>query len=177
MMLHGLAISMAGALMLSASTAKAQSPAASPEAAKLALYAGHWSASGQSRAGPSKPFTPFSGFETCEWYTGGQALVCRETTKEAAGVSHNSFIMAWDSAQKRYTVHGVDDHGAVITGTGEVEAGRWTWIAAFNTQGDSIPLRFIFTPAAAGARDMTIEAGDGKAGWTKMSEVHYTPLD
>ena len=165
-------------LLAAAPMAMAQSPAgAGPEAAKLAFYVGHWSESGQSRADPTNPFTPFAGFEICEWHTGGHAVVCRETTKDAAGASHNIYTLAYDSARKAYTVLGVDDHGSVYSATGELHDGRWTWIATFNAQGASTPLRFTFTPATAGARDMTLELGDGKGGWSKLSEVHYTLLE
>lgn len=166
------------ALLMAAPMASAQSPtAADNPSAKLAFYVGHWNESGQSRADPANAFTPLAGFETCEWHDGGQAVVCRETTKEAAGVSHNIYILDWDSAASRYNVHGVDNHGAVIVGTGELHDGRWTWLSNFNVQGASVPLRFIFVPAADGARDMTIETADGKGGWVKMSKVHYAPLE
>ena len=66
----------------------------SAEVSELEFFVGHWTTSGQSRATPASEFAPLSGEETCEWFAGGTAVVCRETMADGNGSVDSIYILA-----------------------------------------------------------------------------------
>jgi hypothetical protein len=54
-------------------------PSVKPEAEhqRLGYFVGKWTGSGQIRPGPMGPGGRFTSTDTCEWFDGGFAVVCR----------------------------------------------------------------------------------------------------
>ena len=146
-----------------------------PEVKQLGFYVGKWNEAGQSRSGSAEPFGKLSGNESCEWFSGGFAVVCRESTVDRNGNSEGLYILAYDSGKKLYTVYGTDQMGTIYSGTGTLESGTWRWTAEAAWQGSTTQMRYTFHPASEGGRTMQVEIAEGDGIWSKIIDVTYTP--
>lgn len=54
-------------------------------------------------------------------------------------------------------MHGVDQSGMVISGTGTVDSGHWTWNAEAVADGQTTKLRYTFDLVGKTDRKMTVE--------------------
>jgi Protein of unknown function (DUF1579) len=134
-------------LVLAASTASAQSPAAPPkpgaEDQRLGYFVGKWTNEAEMKPSPFGPGGKMSGTETCEWAAGGFALTCRNEGKGAMGEMKGIGILAYDRDAKEYTYFSVNSMGMVETGRGKVAAGTWTWTSESKMDGKLVKSRFI----------------------------------
>jgi hypothetical protein len=147
----------------------------SAEVSELEFFVGHWTTSGQSRATPESEMTPLSGEETCEWFSGGISVVCRETMIDGNGTVDSIYILAYDPTRRHYTVYGTDGNGAIYSGIGTVRDGVWDWDAEMR-MGDSVsPMKYSFQPAEDGGRDMKVQADLGDGSWLEFVNAHYAP--
>jgi hypothetical protein len=152
-----------------------ESPKPGPEVNQLSFYVGKWNETGESRSDPSGAFGKLSGHESCEWFSGGYSVVCRESTVDSNGTSDGLYILAYDVNKKLYTVYGTDNFGTIYSGTGTVENGTWRWTAEAVSGDSTTPMRYNFNSADAGARTMSVEVGDGNGSWSELLRVTYTP--
>src|SRR5712691_937902 len=60
-------------------------PKPGPEHQKLAFFAGKWVSEGETKASAFGPAMKFRFLETCEWFSGGFAIVCHFDGKTGEG--------------------------------------------------------------------------------------------
>jgi hypothetical protein len=72
-------------LVLSKATVAQEAPEMAAELKKLDQFVGNWTWEGEMKPGPMLPGSDFTGKETCEWFEGGFALICRSEGQESAG--------------------------------------------------------------------------------------------
>ncbi|PZU50726.1 MAG: hypothetical protein DI568_02960 [Sphingomonas sp.] len=131
--------------------------AAEDPALALGFYVGKWVQSGVSRPDPGAAFTPLNGHENCDWVDGSNAVVCHESITDYAGTTDSLYIMGYDHAQGRYFVKGTDyAAGGIISGTGTLNDGVWTWDSVMQVGDARIPMRFVFKSAPAGGRELAV---------------------
>ena len=150
-------------------------PGEKSPAAELGFYVGVWKESGQSRTGPTQPFSALTGRETCSWHSGKLAVVCRESTKDQAGSSDSIYILGYDTARSVYTVNGVDNAGTVLSGTGTLHDGVWSWSAEAAAAGTTTPVKYTFTLTEKGARKMDVQVTETDGSVTIIESVLYEP--
>ena len=149
----------------------------SAEVSELEFFVGHWTTSGQSRAGTSSEPAPLSGEETCEWFSGGTAVVCRETIVDGNGSVDSIYILTYDPTRRHYTVYGTDGNGAIYSGIGTVRDGSWDWDAEMRMGEDVTSMKYSFQPGDDGGRDMKVQADTGGGAWVEVMDAHYAPAD
>ncbi|MGC4083992.1 MAG: hypothetical protein QM736_18255 [Vicinamibacterales bacterium] len=143
------------------------------DGSQLGFYIGKWTVEGQSRSTPTGAYGRISGNETCAWFSGGPALVCRETLQDSAGETDSIFILSFDSKKKQYTVHGTDNTGTMTMATGTLADGVWRWQGeSRSNDGVVTPTRYTFREAPGGGRTMDVEVMNRNA-WTKIVGVTY----
>lgn len=154
-------------------TAAVQAQGNGTDGSQLGFFLGKWTVQGQSRSTPTGAYSTATGNETCAWFSGGPAIVCRETLKDATGETDSIYILSYDPAKKQYTVHGTDNTGAVTSATGVMAAGVWTWNGTVRAaDGSATPTRFTFRQAPGGGRTMDVEI-QAKGTWSKIVGVTY----
>src|SRR5438445_8852553 len=68
-------------------------PKPGPEHQKLAYFAGKWVSEGETKASAFGPAMKFSFVETCEWFSGGFAIVCHSEGKMGEGAVKGLSVM------------------------------------------------------------------------------------
>lgn len=143
------------------------------DGSQLGFFLGKWTVQGQSRSTPTGAYSAATGTETCAWFSGGPAIVCRETLKDATGETDSIYILSYDPAKKQYSVHGTDNTGAITAATGTLSQGVWSWTGSIRDAGGaSTPARFTFRQAPGGGRTMDVEVMS-KGTWAKIVGVTY----
>ena len=79
--------------------AQTPAPKPGPEHKRIGYFAGQWSYQGEVTASPLGPAGKVTSTETCEWFAGGFALVCRTKGTTPRGVGTGQSFMSYDPAR------------------------------------------------------------------------------
>src|SRR5512139_2160215 len=86
-----------------------------PEHERLAFFVGTWKMEGDVRDNPFVPAGKFKGTETCKWFEGGFALVCKSEGQGPAGPAKSLAIMGYSAEEKVYTYYVVENSPMAMT--------------------------------------------------------------
>jgi uncharacterized protein DUF1579 len=111
-----------------ASTAQAP-PKPSAEHQRLAYFVGKWTSVGEMKPGPMGPGGKYTTTDTCEWFEGQFAVVCRGEGKTPMGPMKNLGLMSYSAEEKVYTYYAVDSSGMTMASVakGTVQGDTWTY--------------------------------------------------
>jgi len=120
-------------LVLSSAVALAQAPGEKPkpgpEHKKLGYFVGKWTMDGDTKPNPFMPGGKVTSKDTCEWFEGGFAVLCRSEGKGPTGPMKSLGIMGYSTEEKAYTYYGLDN-GPMAMATvprGTLEGGSWVY--------------------------------------------------
>lgn len=118
--------------LLLAPAARAEDPKApkpGPEHERLGYFVGKWKMEGTAAENPFMPGGKFSSTDTCEWFEGKFAVVCRTQGKGPMGPTRGLGIMGYSAAEKVYVYYGVENNPMAMTTVprGTVEGDTWTY--------------------------------------------------
>lgn len=142
-------VAVAAAVVLAAGAVIAQPPAEAPkpgpEHEKLGYFVGTWTSEGEMKPNPFMPGGKFTGGETCEWFEGGFAVVCRSHGSGPMGDSKGLGIMAYSSEEGVYTYYGVDNSPMAMASVprGTLEGDTWTYADQAKMGGQMVNSRFV----------------------------------
>jgi hypothetical protein len=105
---------------------KAGPPKPSLAHRKLAYFAGKWRHEGEIKPSPFGPAGKFTYTETCEWFAGGFALVCRSEGDVPEGKMEGLSILGWDAAEKSYVYFEINSTGELLYSRGTARGKIWT---------------------------------------------------
>jgi len=122
-------IAMAGLQAVAAAQTPAGAPKPTPEHKRLGYFVGKWTTEGEMQASPMGPAGKITGNDTCEWFSGGFAVVCRSDGKSPAGPTKSLAIMGYSTEEKVYTYYGVDNSAMVMASVpkGTRQGDTWTY--------------------------------------------------
>src|SRR5215203_2272030 len=101
----------AGILCAAILVAQTATPKPGPEQKRLERMLGNWSYQGEAKASPMGPAGKVTGSETCEWFQGGFAIVCRSKGTGPKGAVTGLSVMGYDQGQKTYTYYSLSSQG------------------------------------------------------------------
>ena len=106
----------AGLSMVSCIALTAQAPPKpSAEHQRLAYFVGKWTNQGEMKAGPFGPGGKTMSTDTCEWFEGQFAVMCRSEGKSPFGPMKSVGIMSYSAEEKVYTYYATDNSGMTMT--------------------------------------------------------------
>ena len=154
------------ALTLFSAGVSAQAPPAAPkpgpEVKKLGAFVGKWTSSGEMPKDVMGPGTggKFTGTETCDWVSGGFAVLCRETG-EGGGMGKTSGVglLAYDADAKTYVYSGVDSSGMVSNSHGTISGDTWNWTMKGTFNGQPMEMHYTIKWTSKDAYDFKFEGG------------------
>jgi hypothetical protein len=143
-----------------------------PEHQKLGYFVGKWKGTAMARENPFLPAGTFTSTETCEWFEGRFAVVCRSTGKGPAGTSKGITILGWSGEEKAYLYYGLDSTPMAMTTVpkGTLEGDTWTFIDDARMGGQMVKSRYVMKVRGKDAYDFRWEmlAPDGQ--WKAVME-------
>jgi hypothetical protein len=126
-------LNLAVCLVVSSGLALAQAPAEKPkpgpEHKRLGYFVGKWTLEGETKPNPFMPGGKMTSHDTCEWFEGGFAVVCRSEGKGPMGPTKGIGILGYSMEEKVYTYVGLDNSPMAMSTVprGTVESGTWVY--------------------------------------------------
>lgn len=149
-------------------------PKPGPEHQKLAYFAGKWASEGEAKASEFGPGGKFTGAETCEWFEGKFALVCRSEGKFGETTFKGLSVWSYDTGEKTYVFFETNSAGENIFSRGKVDGDTWTWNNQGTAEGKPWKARFTIKQASADSATFKFEMASGDGPLTLVMEGKQT---
>jgi hypothetical protein len=166
----------AAAHTVSAQQAPPAAPAPTAEHKRLGYFVGRWTSEGEMKASPMGPAGKISGTDTCEWFSGGFAVVCRSEGKSPMGPMKSIGIMGYSTEEKVYTYYGVDNTAMTMASVpkGTRQGDTWTYLDEGTMGGQKYKARITLKELSPTKYTfkMEMQGPDGK--WAPMMEATST---
>jgi hypothetical protein len=147
-------------------------PKPGPEHQKLAYFVGTWTSTGEMKASPFGPGGKITMTESCEWFQGGFAVVCRSEGTSPMGPTKGLGIMGYNAEEKVYTYYGVDaspmNMASVPKGT--IQGDTWIYNDEAMMGGKKIKSRFVLKIASPTSYSFRWEMEQGPDKWMPVME-------
>ncbi len=143
---------------------------------RLAYFVGKWANEGELKPGPMGPGGKISSTDTCEWFEGRFAVVCRYDGKTPAGPMKGMALIGYSPEAKAYTYYAIDNSGMTMTTVprGTVQGDTWTYHDESEMGGVKIKSRVTLKELSPTAYTflMEFQGPDGK--WAPLMESKLT---
>jgi hypothetical protein len=160
---------LAGVLAMAQGPGKA--PAPGPEHKRLAFWVGKWSGTGDMKPSPWGPGGKMTWNETCEWFAGNFAVVCRTEMKSPMGDGKSMSILAYHMEDKNYAYFGVTSIGEVEMSRGTVQGKLWNWTGEGKMQGKPYKIRYTINETSPNSATFKFEMSqDAGKTWAVVME-------
>jgi hypothetical protein len=169
-----LVLSLAGVQIAAAQAPPAPKPG--PEHQRLAYFVGTWTTEGSMQPGPMGPGGKMTSTDTCEWFEGKFAVVCRSAGKSATGPSKEIALMSYSPQEKAYTYYSTNNSGMTMTTVpkGTVTGDTWTYNDEMAMGDQKMKMRVTIKELSPTAYTfkMEMQGPDGK--WIPTGEAKST---
>jgi hypothetical protein len=157
--------------------AQMTAPKPDPEIKKFDVFLGHWTYTGEYKAGPLGPAIKVTGEWSCRGILGGFFFQNQFAEKGPMGESRGIEIVGYDPAKKAFFTTEYHDDGNMLSGVYVSEGNAFTYTGKFNVGGKTYMLKAAITPAAD-SMSFTVKAGTSPDGnsWTPWVEAKYTKV-
>jgi hypothetical protein len=154
-----------------------QAPKPGPEVQKLGYYVGTWEGHGETKAGPFGEAGKLSSKMTCNWFAGGQQVVCQGEETGPSGKRGFLNIKTYDEKAKAYSEYSISSFGeSEYSQGGSLVGDKLTYLLEQDAGGK--PAKFRYTEEHLSADLMTYQADvsvDGQP-WTALAEGKITKV-
>jgi hypothetical protein len=155
-----------------------QAPKPGPEHQRLEYFVGKWTSEGEMKPGPMGPGGKITSSDTCEWFEGKFAVVCRSEGTTPMGPSKGLGILGYSPEEKVYTYSGVDNSGMTMTTIprGTVQGNTWTYNDESMMGGKKVKTRVTIKEASPTAYTFKMEMQNPDGTWAPMMEAKNTKV-
>jgi hypothetical protein len=156
----------------------AQTPPAKPgpENERLGYFVGKWTTEGEMKPGPMGPGGKLTSSDTCEWFEGGFAVVCRGEGTTPMGPNKSLGILGYSTEEKAYTYYGVDNSMMSMTSVprGTLTGDTWTYTDESQMGGQKVKSRVTIKELSPTAYTFTMELQGPDGKWAPLMESKST---
>jgi len=168
--LIGMTVMFCAAFALVAAAQEGMAPKPGPEFEALGFFAGTWRFEGEQKEGPMGPAGKISSTDTCEWFEGGFALLCRSQGMNPMGPTNAIAISSYDPAQKAYTYYGVEAGMPPFMATGQREGKVWRYRTESQMGDMTVMTRVTIAETSATSYSFEMETSTDGTSWTRVVE-------
>jgi hypothetical protein len=149
-------------------------PKPGPEQEKLAYFVGKWVSEGEAKATAFGPGGKYTASETCEWFTGKFAVVCKNDGIMMGGAYKDINVLSYDTYAKTYVYFETNNWGETVFSRGSFVGDTWTW-SNDTPMGDKVVHgRFKMKQTSPDVATYTFEMGTGSDPMTLVMEGKQT---
>jgi len=153
-------------------------PAPGPEHQRLGYFVGKWTSEGEMKPGPMGPGGKLTSSDTCEWFEGRFAVICRSEGTTPMGASKSVGILGYSTEEKVYTYYGVDNTNMTMASVprGTVQGATWTYADESMMGGNKVKSRVTIKEISPTSYTFTMELQGPDGKWTPMMESRNTKV-
>jgi len=173
-------LNLAVCLVLSSGLALAQAPGEKPkpgpEHKKLGYFVGKWIADADMKPSPFMPGGKVTNRDTCEWFDGGFAVICRSEGKGPMGPTKALGILGYSMEEKAYTYYGLDNSpmNMATVPRGTVEGDTWVYNDESKMGGKMVKSRYTIKVTSPTSYTFKWELVGEDGAWQTMMEGKTT---
>jgi hypothetical protein len=155
-----------------------QEPKPGPEHQRLGYFVGKWTVEGEMKPSPMGPGGKVSSTDTCDWFDGHFAVICRSDGKTPMGSSKSLGILSYSAEEKVYTYYAVDNSIMTMTTVprGTVQGDTWTYTDEGMMGGKKVKSRVTIKQLSPSAYTFTMEMQGPDGKWAPMMESKSTKV-
>jgi hypothetical protein len=159
-----------------AQTQPPEAPKPGPEHKRLGFFVGKWKGTGEVKAGPWGPAGKVTSTDTCEWFQGGFAVVCRYEGQGPTGPARGIGILSYSAEEKVYTYYAVDNSAMTMTTVpkGTVQDNTWTYTDESMMGGQKFKSRATIKEISPTEQSFVLEIQGPDGKWAPMMESKST---
>jgi hypothetical protein len=164
-------------LQLASTMAQTPPPAKpGPEHQRLGYFVGKWTTEGEMKPGPMGPGGKLTSSDTCEWFEGGFAVICRGDGTTPMGPSKSLGILGYSAEEKVYTYYGVDNSMMSMTSVprGTLTGDTWTYTDESQMGGQKVKSRVTIKELSPTSYTFTMELQGPDGKWAPLMESKST---
>ena len=167
-----------GYLAAFAQTTPPPAPKPGPEHQKLAYFVGNWTTEGEAKPGPFGPGGKVTGKDTCEWFEGHFAVICRSEGKGPTGPMKGIGILSYSPEEKVYTYYGTESSGMAMgsVAKGTVQGDTWTYTSEDMMGGQKMKMRATIKQVSPTVQTFLLEMQGPDGKWVPMMESKGTKV-
>ncbi len=161
---------------LALAQAPAEKPKPGPEHKRLGYFVGKWSTDGETKPNPFMPGGKMATKDTCEWFEGGFAVLCRSEGKGPMGPTKSIGIMGYSAEEKAYTYYGLDNGpmAMVTVPRGTVQDGTWVYNDEAKMGGKTVKSRYSIKETSPTSYTFKWETQGDDGTWQTVMEGKST---
>jgi hypothetical protein len=147
-----------------------------PEHQKLGYFVGKWVTEGEVKDSPMGPGGKITSADTCEWFEGRFAVVCRGGGKSPAGPTKSVGILGYNAEEKVYTFYGIDNTmmNMANVAKGTVKGDTWTYTDEGVMGGQKYKSRVTIKELSPTSYTFKMEFAGADGKWVPMMESKST---
>ncbi len=169
-----LVIALGVGLSIAAEEKKIEKVTPGPDHGRLAFAVGSWNFEGELAQSPFAPAGKYAGTETCEWFTGEFAIVCRSVGNGPLGELKGMSVMGFDREDKVYKSFGIDSIGSTDVAQGVVSGDTWSFMGDAKIKGKSYKIRTALKELSHDSYTTKTEMSEDGSTWSLVSEGKAT---
>ena len=151
-------------------------PKPGPEQQRLGYFVGKWTSVGEAKPGPMGPGGKVTSRDTCEWFDGHFAVICRSEGSTPMGPNKELGIIGYNTDEKVYTYYAVGNSGMVMASVpkGTVQGNTWTYTDEGMMGGQKIKSRVVIKELSPTVYTFTMELQGADGKWNQVMESKNT---
>jgi len=152
-------------------------PKPGPETKKLEYFVGNWNTKGELKPNAfGAPSGSYASEDSCKWFEGGFALICRSSGKGPMGPVKSVYMLGYNAEEKVYTYYGIDNGPMVPASVpkGTIEGDTWTYLDESKMGGKLVKSRYVIKTSSPGAYAFQWETQGDDGKWTTVLEGKST---
>lgn len=151
-------------------------PKPGPEHQKLTYFVGNWTTEGEAKPGPFGPGGKVTGKDTCEWFEGHFAVICRSEGKGPTGPMKSIGILSYSPEEKVYTYYGTESSGMAMgsVAKGTVQGDTWTYTSEDMMGGQKMKMRATIKQVSPTVQTFFLEMQGPDGKWVPIVESKGT---
>lgn len=155
-----------------------QKPTPTPEHERLGYFVGKWNAEGEMKQNPWMPTGKYTSSESCEWFEGHFAVVCRSEGKGPMGMMKGLGFLSYSPEEKSYTYYGIDTTGMTMATVpkGTYQNGTWTYTDESMMGGKMVKSRYIMRETSPTSYTYRMETQGEDGTWKSFMEGKSTKV-
>jgi hypothetical protein len=160
-------------LLVPAARAEApKAPKPGPEHERLGYFVGKWKSEGTVFENPFMATGKFTSSDSCEWFEGKFAVVCRSQGKGPSGPTRSLGIMSYSATEKVYLYYGVENNPMAMTTVprGTVEGDTWTYVEESKMGDQTVKSRYVIKQVDKGSYTFKYEMQGPDGQWKTVVE-------
>lgn len=167
-------------LVVSSGVAFAQAPggppAPSPEQKRLGYFVGKWHAEGEVKPNAFMPAGKMISEDSCTWFAGEYAVVCRSKGTTPMGPGEGLAIMGYSAEEGVYTYYAVDNSPMSMTSVprGKVTGADWVYDDEAKMGGKVVKSRYTVHQQSPTAYTFAWEVLGDDGSWKMVVEGRST---